>query len=286
MKINDNKHLPLIIIMILNSILIISVNFIVTRQIVNDVQEKIKQNEYEKIWGKDNYTILKELQKEEALNYVNKLKKEDPALIYKMRQNAIIKESADKKLLNWEWLNELKGNSYMTWSTWSTVSILEFSDMECSFCKDYHNSKTIQWILASGTGVNYEFKNFPLPTHKNSSQESIYAKCVEKLSDWDKYLSFIDMMFSKPITDEKWINEELLSKTIEWLWIDQDKFKECAADPEIGNLVKKEFEQGLNLWIKSTPTSVIIDNDTWEYEMLVWNVTAEELKGIIAKYSE
>jgi hypothetical protein len=56
---------------------------------------------------------MKELQKEEVLNYIDKLKKESPDLIYKMRQNAIIKENSDKKILSWEAMNELKNNTYI-----------------------------------------------------------------------------------------------------------------------------------------------------------------------------
>jgi protein-disulfide isomerase len=50
------------------------------------------------------------------------------------------------------------------------------------------------------------------------------------------------------------------------------------------NLVKKEFEQWLKLEINSTPSSVIINNKTWEFTTLSWVTNEEKLSEVIDSY--
>ncbi|EKE27727.1 MAG: DSBA oxidoreductase [uncultured bacterium (gcode 4)] len=278
METNDKSHLPIIVIMLLSSALIITTNYFMTKQIVFDVQQKIIENEYEKIWWKDNYNILKEIQKDEILNYVNKLKQENPELIYKMRQNAEIKESPEKKLLSWEAFKNIKWNAYVQWNSGAAITIMEYSDMECPFCKDFHNNKTLKQFIEKSEDTNYIFKNFPIPTHKYASQMAFYAKCGEKIGGWEKYLESIDKLFLLDILSETGSITGKIRENILKAGIDEKQFDECTNDKENEILVKKEFEEWLNLWINSTPTSIIINNMNWEYISLAWVVAEDDIK--------
>lgn len=283
MKLYNKEHTPLILIMLLCALLVIATNYIFIKRVTVDVQKQMTQNEYDKIWWKDNYIIMKELQKEEVLNYINKLKNESPDLIYKMRQNAIIKENSDKKILSWEAMNELKSNTYIKSNSGAKVSIMEFSDMECPFCIEYHNSKTINNALEKYKETNYIYKNFPLPAHKNAQALSLAAKCIEKVSDWKKYLEFIDSIFTGAFGWE-WFSIDKIKPVIKKLEIDEAIFDKCYSDTENNSLVKKEFEQWLKLGINSTPTSVIVNNHTWEYTILSWNIVPKDLESAIENF--
>ncbi|EKE29178.1 MAG: Protein-disulfide isomerase [uncultured bacterium (gcode 4)] len=281
MQTNDKKHLPIIIITLLCSALIITFNYFMTKQIVFDLQQKINENEYEKIWWKDNYNILKEMQKEEILSYVNKLKTENPELIYKMRQNATVKESPEKKLLTWKAIWELEWNSYVEWSSGATVTIMEFSDFECSFCKDFHNEDMLKQYVAKSKDTNYIFKNFPLPVHKYAVQMANYAKCAEKI-DWGKrYMDAVDKLFMLEPLSESWSSLQKIRQTVLKTWVDEKALDECVNNKENEMLVKKEFEQWMKLWIASTPTIVFINNLNWEYTTLVWAITEEQISSTI-----
>jgi hypothetical protein len=53
--------------------------------------------------------LLKEIQKKEILSYIDKLKKEKPEFIYKIRQKT--NKDPNKKFLSWEDMNNLKNKS-------------------------------------------------------------------------------------------------------------------------------------------------------------------------------
>jgi hypothetical protein len=54
--------------------------------------------------------------------------------------------------------------------------------MECPYCINYHKENISGQMLEKyENNVNYIFKNFPLPAHKNANKESEAAICVKNL---------------------------------------------------------------------------------------------------------
>ena len=240
------------------------------------------ENEYKKIWGKDNYTILKELQKVEMMNYIQQLKQENPEYIYNLRQKAIIEEQNIINMLNWEDLWELKSDTFITWNSWALLTLIEFSDLECPYCITYHNEGTINSVLEQNKDqLNYIFKNFPLPIHKNSKKEALAWKCIEKLSNWENYLNYVDTVFQTTKWGWEWYDLENIKIFIKDVNISEEDFDNCFKEEKNLKLVEKEFEHGRKLWITSTPSTVIINNTTGEYMILSWSVEVKELEEVI-----
>jgi protein-disulfide isomerase len=181
-------------------------------------------------------------------------------------------------------MNNLKNKSNIKWSSWATITITEFSDMECPYCIKQHNDWTIQNILKNNSwSINYTFKNFPLPKHKNSEKEAIASKCVWKLSKWEKYYSFIDSIFKTTTWWWEWYDLNNLDKEIENIWLNKQEFNSCYNDDKSRKLVADEFNLWIKLWVNSTPTSLIINNKTGEYIMLKWKVWESEFNKAISE---
>jgi len=282
MKNKPTKNLLLIFIILMSTLAIIWTNYIFNKQVSLDISKTMEQNEYNKIWWKDNYTLLKEIQKREILSYIDKIKKEQPELVYKIRQEA--NKNPNKKFLSWENMNILKKNSIIEWNSWSNITITEFSDMECPYCIKQHNDWTIQNILKSNSGsINYIFKNFPLPKHKNSEKEAIAAICIWKISSQENYFTFIDNIFKNTTGWWEWYDLNNLPIEIEKLGINKKEFNSCYTDEKSRKLVVDEFNLWIKLWVNSTPTSFIINNQTGEYKLLKWKVWESDFSKAISE---
>jgi protein-disulfide isomerase len=120
---------------------------------------------------------------------------------------------------------------------------MEFSDMECPYCSEYHNSDVVGQILSKYKDVNYAFKNFPLPNHKNSGDLALYGKCIEKLSSGEKYLDFVDYIFQSPTNLSGPLLAEKIKGVLPKFSVSESDFDACVNNKENLNLVKKEFEQ-------------------------------------------
>lgn len=281
-NLNAKRNSMLMIIMVLCTMTIIGTNYIFTKNIVLDMNEYIIENEYKKIWWKENYIILQEIQKREILSYLDSIKNEQPWLIKEILDNQIKVEKSNSNILEKNIINDLKKDTYVKWNSWALISIIEFSDLECSFCKTQH----INWIFNEAldknkTNINYVFKNFPIPNHKNSEKEAQAGMCVYKLSWWEKYLKYIDSIFNETISGWEWYDLKKLPILAEKLEIDKNKFNECFSSWATINQIQKEFVQWRMLWVNSVPSSFIINNNTWEYKLITELMDYNTLEDII-----
>jgi len=272
------RNSVLMIVILLCTITIIWTNYIFIEKLLSD----LKENEYKKIWWKENYLIMQELQKREIVWYINKIKEEKPELI-----EEILNKKDDFKVLNENIIKDLKKDTSISWNSGATVSIIEFSDLECPYCITNHNSWINKKILEKNKDkVNYIFKNFPLPNHANSKIEAEAAKCVENISWWDKYMEYIDNIFNTTVWGWEWFKIEELYVLAEKLEINKEEFKNCLDNRKLKEQVEREFQQWVMLWINSVPSTLIINNESWKYKIISESIKLEDLELIINDISK
>lgn len=284
------NHLLMAIIVICSASIIFS-NHLFLKKTRLEIDNQMMENEYNKIWWKENYLILQELQRREIIWYLETLKQENPELIEELKQIAL--EEENKKLeneiknntLSVEIIDELKNNTFVKWNSWALISIIEFSDMECPYCINYHKENISGQMLEKyENNVNYIFKNFPLPAHKNANKESEAAICVKNLEWWEKYLEFINEIFNN--TKGWWEGFDLnnLAVTAEKIWVNKTDFEECYNNWTYSKNVVNEFEQWIKIWISSVPSNIVINNKTWEYILLSEVPKLEDFEKIIEEF--
>lgn len=279
---NAGRSSMLMIVMVLCTLTIIWTNYIFSQRTVTDLHEKMMQAEYDKIWWKDNYIILQELQRKEILWYIDTIKEEQPELIEEILSNTNDLSVNKYEKLNSDIINDLEWNTSIQWNTWALISIVEFSDMECPYCISQHNDWIINQTLETyWEKINYMYKNFPLPSNANAKTEAQAAKCVEKISWQEKYFNFIDTIYKQTKWGWTWYKIENLSKLAESMWVNIETFNSCLTNNETQESVEKEFMQWRMLWVESIPTIIIINNKTFEYSIIKQKASIDDIKEVI-----
>lgn len=76
------------------------------------------------------------------------------------------------------------------------VKIVEYSDLECPFCKRFH--ETMKRVVAESNGqVAWVYRNFPLTQlHPNAPVLAEAAECVASVAGNDAYWKFLDELFA------------------------------------------------------------------------------------------
>jgi len=277
------RNLALMWIIILSTVTIVYSNYLFIQQSVTDIEHMLIENEYDKIWWKENYLIMQELQKREMVWYIDKVKKEKPELIKAILEEKLWwKDGLKYSTINEEIRADLKKDSPILGWSWATVSIIEFSDLECPYCiKQHKQGNQKQAITEFWDDVNFIFKDFPLEFHKNAKTEAIAAKCIAKLS-WDEnYFAYLDTIFDTTKGGWEWLDLSILNTEAEKLWVNKDDFESCRKDASITKQVEREFEQGKMLKISSVPSTMILNNNTWKFTIISWVTEYEKMKGII-----
>jgi len=280
MSLHAKRNALVMLMLFICTITIIGTNYIFSKKIATDIHEMSMEKEYNKIWGKENYTILQEIQKREILWYINKIKEEQPELINEILNKKQLE--AVNNILNSDIINDLKKDTFILWNSWSLISIIEFSDMECEYCIKQHSKWIKEKILEDYNGkVNYMFKNFPLPTHKNAQINAEAAKCVEKIAWWEKYIEFVNSVFNNTNWGWEWYNIDKLTLLAEELSLDKNEFESCLSTSDTKDSVEREFTQWRMLWIEAVPANLIINNETWEYIITTEEVDYEDIEKVI-----
>jgi len=128
------------------------------------------------------------------------------------------------------------------------VTVVEFSDFQCPFCAK--GADIVNELKKKYKGkVKFVFKHFPLPFHKQAEKAAVAAECVHE-QDAAKFWKMHDAMFA----DQAKLSEKDLIATAKKLGADEKKMSECLKTNKHLAKVKKDFAEGKELGIDSTPT--------------------------------
>ncbi len=128
------------------------------------------------------------------------------------------------------------------------VTIVEFSDFECSFCRTVQ--PTLKQVLQDyGDKIRFVFRNLPLEGHRNALPAARSAFCA---GQQDRFWQYHDALFaSGPLTDNT------LKKLAMDLGLNQERFQKCYSSEESLNAITRDVQLAQRFKIESTPSFVI-----------------------------
>jgi protein-disulfide isomerase len=255
-----------------------------THYILSKLPEKITANmlaiEYDKVWWMENYVKLNKIQRDQAILFLKQYEAQNwqiqnQQLNQQEQNNNENKISLEQvKKITWE-------NVYILWNPDAEISWVEYSDLECPYCKKLHESWTIEKILKEyNWKVNFIFKQFPLTRiHPQAPMEAESALCVWELWWSQKYHDFIMKVYNGSQTNWKSYNLDTITKLAWEIWIDTKKFNECVKSWKYAQLAWEQLNEWNKIfWITWTPGNVLINNKTWKWDKLPWAYPYEAFK--------
>lgn len=133
------------------------------------------------------------------------------------------------------------------------VTVIEFSDFECPFCKRFHNS-TLDQLISDyvDTGkIKFVYRDFPLTSiHPNAQKAAEAAECAD---DQGKFWKMHDLLFDRSPA----LSEDKLTNYAEELGLNVEQFQDCLASGKYADEVGKDFADGLAAGVNGTPTFFI-----------------------------
>jgi protein-disulfide isomerase len=133
-------------------------------------------------------------------------------------------------------------------ATKAAVTILEFSDFECPFCRQVQD--TLKQITERyGDDVRLVFKHLPSEGHRNSLAAARAAYCA---GEQDRFWQFHDALFAA-----KELSSEFLGELASSLGLGHEKFAECFSAERSRTAVVRDIEAARRYRIDSTPSFLI-----------------------------
>jgi len=125
------------------------------------------------------------------------------------------------------------------------VTIIEYSDFQCPFCRRGRDTM-LEVTKLYPNDVKLVFKNLPLPMHKEATPSAKAALAANKQG---KFWEFHDALFD----NQDKLNAAFYEETAKRLGLDLAKFKTDMASEEIAQQIKEEAEVANKLGINGTP---------------------------------
>ena len=155
-------------------------------------------------------------------------------------------------------VRSISESDYILGNPNAPIVMIEYSDYDCPFCKQFH--ATVNQIL-DGYGVTgrlaWVYRQFPLvDLHPNSLQLSEAALCVGDLGGNDAFWNFSDSVFDSR-SETEFTNVTKLPQLAEAAGVERSAFADCMSSDRMIDTLKADMSDGLAAGAQGTPYTVI-----------------------------
>jgi protein-disulfide isomerase len=131
------------------------------------------------------------------------------------------------------------------------VTIVEFSDYQCPFCKRAEGVID-QVVEKYGDKVKVVFRDFPLPMHNQARLAHEAANCAAEQGT-DKFWQYHAKLFA----NQQALGEDKLKSYAGEVGLNQAKFDECLAKKPFKAAIDKDIAAGQKVGVTGTPAFFI-----------------------------
>ena len=131
------------------------------------------------------------------------------------------------------------------------VTIVEFTDYECAFCRRY-NQTTFPLLLEQyGDRVSYAVRHFPVSyQHRRAHKAAQAAECA---GDQGKFFEFHNVLFRQTPA----LDENSLIRYAAMLRLNTDVFQACLQSGVKSGIVDDDMQAGIARGLPGTPAFLI-----------------------------
>jgi len=168
----------------------------------------------------------------------------------------------------------------------ATVSLIEYSDFECPFCKRFH--PTAKKIVEAYDGkVNWVYRHFPLAFHNPGAQKQAEAsECAAALGGNDAFWLYTDLIYKRTRSNGKGFPISKLVPLAKEIGLDEAAFRQCLDEGRFAERVKDDLEEGSRAGITGTPGNILLHNTTGEAVPRAGAAQFDTLKQLIDQLLE
>lgn len=130
----------------------------------------------------------------------------------------------------------------------AAITIIEFSDYECPYCKQWQDQVLPLLRQAYPDKVRVVYRDLPIQSlHPDAFPAAEAARCA---GDQGKYWQMHDKLFSM----EYGLNADAYQKYAGDLGLDMNAFERCLSERKFKDVVQANLDYASNLGVRSTPT--------------------------------
>lgn len=153
-------------------------------------------------------------------------------------------------------LKEVTSEDHIRGDKNAPITLVEYSDLECPFCKRFH--PTLQRIVSEYNGkVKWVYRHFPLTSlHSKAPKEAEATECA---AEQGKFWEYVDRLFEVTPSNDGLPPEDLPKIARDVGVKDLKKFQECLNSGKYAQKVSGQYSDAVTAGGQGTPYIVAID---------------------------
>ncbi len=136
------------------------------------------------------------------------------------------------------------------------IVIVEYSDLECPFCKNFHN--TMHQVVRERNDVAWVYRHYPIPSlHAKAMREAEATECAWEQGGNDAFWRFTDRIFEITPSNDG-LTDTDLTNIAGFVGLDVNTFNNCLASGKYNQKVREDIDDGMATGVNGTPSSFIL----------------------------
>lgn len=140
------------------------------------------------------------------------------------------------------------------------IVIVEYSDTECPFCKNFHFTMK-QVLQAYPDKVAWVYRHFPIPSlHERAMKEAEATECAAELGGNQAFWKYLDEIFIRTNSNDS-LDPSELPRIAGDIGLNVSNFNTCLNSGRYTEKVQKSMEEAVKSGARGTPYPTIITSD-------------------------
>ena len=159
--------------------------------------------------------------------------------------------------------------------------IVEYSDTECPFCKQFHvTMKRVMTEYGASGKVAWVYRHFPIDSlHSKARKESEALECANELGGNEKFWAYTDLVYATTNSNDS-LDPAELPKIAKTVGLNVADFNTCLSSGKYKDKVEADYQDAIKAGGRGTPNSIIISKDGTK-TLIEGAQPYESLKGVI-----
>ena len=148
------------------------------------------------------------------------------------------------------------------------VMIVEYSDMECPFCKRFH--ETMKQITTEyGDQVAWVYRHFPLDQlHPvKARKEAVASECAAEQGGNTAFWKYMDRWFELTPSNNQTDIDTVLPQIAKEIGLDGTKFASCLASKKYDAHIEENVQNAIATGGNGTPWSIVVGKNGKQYPL-------------------
>lgn len=179
-------------------------------------------------------------------------------------------------------IRPVSGSDHILGNPNAQVIIVEYSDTECPYCKQFHATlhQVINDYGASGK-VAWVYRDFPIPQlHPKAPKEAEATECAGELGGPSVYWKYLDEIYAITPSNNG-LDTAQLPKIAKDVGLNVDAFNSCLSSGKYAQKVETDRAEAVAAGGNGTPFSVLITTKDGTQTPITGAYPYEQLKPMI-----